>query len=273
MTSPISDTFDTDIAVVGMAGRFPGARNTTEFWRNLRDGVESVVAFTDEQLLAAGVDPIELADPNYVKAGAVLPDMEGFDAPFFGFSPREASVMDPQHRHFLECAWEALEDAGHVPARFNGSIGVFGGSGHNAYMPYNLLTNPKLMASMGFFLVRHTGNDKDFLTTRVSYLLDLKGPSVNVQTACSTSLVAMHMGVQSLLARECDMVLAGGVTIELPHRHGYLYREGEILSPDGHCRSFDAHSEGTVFGSGVGIVVLRRRADALADGDHIHCVI
>lgn len=273
MTSPISDTFDTDIAVVGMAGRFPGARNTTEFWRNLRGGVESVVKFSDEQLLAAGVDPKELADPNYVKAGAVLPDMEGFDAPFFGFSPREASVMDPQHRHFLECAWEALEDAGHVPSRFDGSIGVFGGSGHNAYMPYNLLTNPKLMASMGFFLVRHTGNDKDFLTTRVSYLLDLKGPSVNVQTACSTSLVAMHMGVQSLLARECDMALAGGVTIELPHRHGYLYREGEILSPDGHCRSFDAQSEGTVFGSGVGIVVLRRLADALADGDHIHCVI
>lgn len=273
MTNPTSDTFDTDIAVVGMAGRFPGARNTAEFWRNLRDGVESVVRFTDEQLLAAGVDPMALADPNYVKAGAVLPDMEGFDAPFFGFSPREASVMDPQHRHFLECAWEALEDAGHVPSRFDGSIGVFGGSGHNAYMPYNLLTNPKLMASMGFFLVRHTGNDKDFLTTRVSYLLDLKGPSVNVQTACSTSLVAMHMGVQSLLARECDMALAGGVTIELPHRHGYLYREGEILSPDGHCRSFDAQSEGTVFGSGVGIVVLRRLADALADGDHIHCVI
>ncbi len=273
MTSPISDTFDTDIAVVGMAGRFPGARNIAEFWRNLREGVESVVAFTDKQLLAAGVDPKELADPNYVRAGAVLPDMEGFDAPFFGFSPREASVMDPQHRHFLECAWEALEDAGHVPSRFAGSIGVFGGSGHNAYMPYNLLTNPKLMASMGFFLVRHTGNDKDFLTTRVSYLLDLKGPSVNVQTACSTSLVAMHMGVQSLLARECDMALAGGVTIELPHRHGYLYREGEILSPDGHCRSFDAQSEGTVFGSGVGIVVLRRLADALAGGDHIHCVI
>ncbi len=273
MTGPTSDTFDTDIAVVGMAGRFPGARNTAEFWRNLREGVESVVAFTDEQLLVAGVDPKELADPNYVKSGAVLPDMEGFDAPFFGFSPREASVMDPQHRHFLECAWEALEDAGHVPARFEGSIGVFGGSGHNAYMPYNLLTNPKLMASMGFFLVRHTGNDKDFLTTRVSYLLDLKGPSVNVQTACSTSLVAMHVGVQSLLARECDMALAGGVTIELPHRHGYLYREGEILSPDGHCRAFDAQSEGTVFGSGVGIVVLRRLADALADGDYIHCVI
>ncbi|MFZ2651072.1 MAG: beta-ketoacyl synthase N-terminal-like domain-containing protein [Burkholderiaceae bacterium] len=263
----------TDIAVVGMAGRFPGARNIDEYWHNLRDGVESLTTFTEAELLAAGVAPEQLRDPNYVKSGAVLPDMEMFDAGFFGFSPREASIMDPQHRHFLECAWEALENAGHVPERFSGAIGVFGGSGHNAYMPYNLLTNPKLVSSVGFFLVRHTGNDKDFLTTRVSYLLNLTGPSVNVQTACSTSLVAIHMGCQSLLSGECDMALAGGVTIELPHRHGYLYQEGEILSPDGHCRAFDAASQGTVFGSAVGIVVLRRLADALADGDHIHAVI
>ncbi len=269
----MSDTFDTDIAVVGMAGRFPGARTLDAYWRNLRNGIESIEIASDEQLLAAGVDPAQLADPNYVKATAALPDMPMFDAPLFGFGPREAAVMDPQHRHFLECAWEALEDAGHTAERFKGAIGVFGGSGHNAYMPYNLLTNPKLMQSMGFFLVRHTGNDKDFLTTRVSYLLNLKGPSVNVQTACSTSLVAIHMGVQSLLNRECDMALAGGVTIELPHGQGYLYREGEILSPDGHCHAFDADSQGTVFGSGVGIVVLRRLADALADGDHIHAVI
>ncbi|MES2890005.1 MAG: type I polyketide synthase, partial [Pseudomonadota bacterium] len=268
-----SDTFDTDIAVVGMAGRFPGARTISQYWDNLRNGVESLTTFTDEELLAAGVSPAMLDNPNYVKRGAVLPDMEMFDAPFFGFSPREASIMDPQHRHFLECAWEALEDAGHVPSRFPGAIGVFGGSGHNAYMPYNLLTNPKLMQAVGFFLVRHTGNDKDFLTTRVSYLLNLKGPSVNVQTACSTSLVAIHTGVQSLLNRECDMALAGGVTIELPHRHGYLYHEGEILSPDGHCHAFDADSKGTVFGSAVGVVVLRRLADAIQDGDHIHAVI
>jgi acyl transferase domain-containing protein len=272
-SSSSSDTFDTDIAVVGMAGRFPGARNLREYWHNLRNGVESIDVASDEQLLAAGVDAAQLADPNYVKATAALPGMEMFDAAFFGFSPREAAVMDPQHRHFLECAWEALEDAGHTPERFGGAIGVFGGSGHNAYMPYNLLNNRKLMQSMGFFLVRHTGNDKDFLTTRVSYLLNLKGPSVNVQTACSTSLVAIHMGVQSLLNRECDMALAGGVTIELPHHQGYVYREGEILSPDGHCHAFDADSQGTVFGSGVGIVVLRRLADAIADGDHIHAVI
>jgi acyl transferase domain-containing protein len=202
--------FDPEIAVVGMAGRFPGARTTGEFWNNLRNGVESVTRFSDEELLAAGVKAADLADPNYVKSGAVLPEMEMFDAGFFGFNPKEASILDPQHRHFLECAWEALEDAGHPPERFAGSIGVFGGSGHNLYMPYNLLTNPDLMSSVGFFLVRHTGNDKDFLTTRVSYLLNLKGPSINVQTACSTSLVAMHLGCQSLLSRECDMALAGG---------------------------------------------------------------
>jgi acyl transferase domain-containing protein/thioesterase domain-containing protein/acyl carrier protein len=268
-----SPALDTDIAVVGMAGRFAGARSIDEYWNALRNGVESLTRFSDAELAAAGVDAAELADPNYVRVGAVLPGMEDFDAKFFGFSPREASIMDPQHRHFLEVAWSALENAGHVPASFDGSIGVFGGSGHNAYMPYNLLTNPKLMQSVGFFLVRHTGNDKDFLTTRASYLLNMRGPSVNVQTACSTSLVAIHMGVQSLLNGECDMALAGGVTIELPHRHGYVYRENEILSPDGHCRAFDAASQGTVFGSGVGVVVLRRLADAIADGDHIHAVI
>ncbi len=268
-----TQALDTDIAVVGMAGRFAGARTIDEYWNNLRNGVESLSTFTEAELAASGVNPAELADPNYVRVGAVLPDMEDFDAKFFGFSPREASIMDPQHRHFLEVAWEALDNAAHVPATFGGSIGVFGGSGHNAYMPYNLLTNPKLMGSVGFFLVRHTGNDKDFLTTRVSYLLNLRGPSVNVQTACSTSLVAIHLGVQSLLNGECDMALAGGVTIELPHRHGYLYRENEILSPDGHCRAFDAASKGTVFGSGAGVVVLRRLADAIADGDHIHAVI
>jgi acyl transferase domain-containing protein/thioesterase domain-containing protein/acyl carrier protein len=268
-----SPALDTDIAVVGMAGRFAGARSIDEYWNGLRNGVESLTRFSEAALVAAGVDAAELADPNYVRVGAVLPGMEDFDAKFFGFSPREASIMDPQHRHFLEVAWSALENAGHVPATFAGSIGVFAGSGHNAYMPYNLLTNPKLVQSVGFFLVRHTGNDKDFLTTRASYLLNLRGPSVNVQTACSTSLVAIHMGVQSLLNGECDMALAGGVTIELPHRHGYVYRENEILSPDGHCRAFDAASQGTVFGSGVGVVVLRRLADAMADGDHIHAVI
>ncbi len=274
MTDPHSgETLDSAIAIVGMAGRFPGARNVGDFWRNLRDGSESIVRYTDAELKAAGVPASLLAHPDYVKAGAPLADMELFDAGFFGFSPLDASIMDPQHRHFLECCWEALERAGHDPARFAGAIGVFAGSGHNAYFPYNLLTNPELVQQVGFFLLRHTGNDKDFLATRASYQFDLRGPSVNVQTACSTSLVAIHAACQSLLGAECDMALAGGVTLELPHRHGYLYREGEILAPDAHCRAFDAKSQGTVFGSGVGIVVLRRLADALRDGDDVLAVI
>ncbi len=262
-----------EIAVIGMDGRFPGASNIEQYWQNLRDGVESLVTYTDEELRAAGVPESLLRHPHYVKSGAPLDKMEWFDAAFFGFGPRDAAIMDPQHRHFLEVAWGALEQAGYDPARFDGRVGVFGGSGHNAYMPYNLLTNPELVQSIGLFLLRHTGNDKDFLTTRVSYLFDLKGPSVNVQTACSTSLVAIHLAGQSLLNGECDMALAGGVTIELPHRQGYLYHEGEIVSPDGHCRSFDHRSEGARFGSGVGVVALRRLEDAIRDGDMIRAVI
>ncbi|NMO18894.1 SDR family NAD(P)-dependent oxidoreductase [Pyxidicoccus fallax] len=274
MTDEVEGLSDSpDIAVVGMAARLPGARDVDTFWRRVRDGVGSVTWFTDAQLLSAGVDPALLRDPNYVKAGMVYEGLEDFDAGFFGFSPREASIMDPQHRHFLEVCWEALEHCGHPPESFKGPIGVFGGSGMNAYMPYNLFTNPQLMEQVGLFLVRHTGNDKDFLTTRVSYCLDLRGPSLNVQTACSTSLVAIHSAVQSLLARECDLALAGGVTLELPHYRGYLYQEGEILSPDGHCRAFDHRSQGTLFGSGAGVVALRRLEDALADGDTIYAVV
>jgi acyl transferase domain-containing protein len=265
--------YESAIAVVGMACRFAGARTVSEFWKNLRDGVESIVRYTDDELLAAGVPEGLLRHSQYVKAGAPLDEMESFDAAFFGLSPHEAAVMDPQHRHFLEVSWEAFEDAGYDPRRFAGSIGVFAGSGHNAYLPYNLLSRPELLEADGFFLLRHTGNDKDFLTTRVSYVFDLKGPSINVQTACSTSLVAIHMAAQSLLNGECDMVLAGGATIEMPHRQGYTYAEGEILSPDGHCRAFDAASQGTVFGSGAGAVVLKRMTDALRDGDTIHAVL
>ena len=261
------------IAIVGMAGRFPGARNIREFWKNLHDGVESIRDFSDAELRAAGATEEELASPEYVKRASVLDDVPLFDASFFGFSPRDASIMDPQHRHFLECAWEALEDAGHPPQGFDGSIGVFAGSGMNTYLIHNLLANRRLLESAGLFQLKQTGNDKDVLATRVSYQLDLRGPSINVQTACSTSLVAIHLACQSLLNFECDMALAGGVTIEIPHGLGYLYREGEILSPDGHCRTFDAISSGTVFGSGLGIVVLRRLEDAIADRDNIRAVI
>ena len=264
------------IAIVGMAGRFPGARSTAALWRNLHDGVESIRDLSGAELLANGAAPDELANPDYVKRAAILDDVPMFDAGFFGFSPRDASIMDPQHRHFLECAWEALEDAGHPPQAFHrdgGSIGVFAGSGLNSYLIHNLLANRRLVASAGLFQLKQTGNDKDVLATRVSYQLDLRGPSINVQTACSTSLVAVHLACQSLLNFECDLALAGGVTIEVPHGQGYIYREGEILSRDGHCRSFDASSSGTVFGSGVGIVALRRLEDALADHDQIHAVI
>ena len=261
------------IAIVGMSARFPGARTLGEFWANLRDGVESIRRLSDRELLAAGADPEVLRDPHYVKAASVLDGIELFDAPFFGFSPKDAAIMDPQHRVFLECAWEALENAGWCADQFPGSIGVFAGSGMNAYLMFHLLPNRELMSSAGLFLLKQTGNDKDVLATRVSYQLNLTGPSMTVQTACSTSLVAVHVACQSLLNRECDMALAGGVTIEIPHKHGYIYREGEILSRDGHCRAFDAESSGTVFGSGAGVVVLRRLADALADGDRIHAVI
>lgn len=264
---------ENDIAIVGMACRFPGARNVDEYWQNLRDGVESSTQLSDHDLKSAGVGSSLLNDPNYIKSGHFLDDVDMFDGKFFGFSPKESSIMDPQHRHFLECSWEAFEHAGHTPEGFDGSIGVFAGCGMNAYFMFNVLTNPDLVASTGLFLLRHTGNDKDFLSTRVSYEFNLTGPSVNVQTACSTSLVAIHQGIQSLLNGECDMALAGGVTIELPQRVGYLYKEGEILSKDGHCRPFDHASTGTLFGSGVGVVVLRRLEDALKDGDTIHAVI
>lgn len=261
------------VAIVGIAGRFPSAHSPAELWKLLAAGREATQWPSDDELRAAGVADSELADPNYVKATLALPDMEMFDADFFGFSKKDAAVLDPQHRHFLECCWEALEDAGHTPEGFDGAIGVFGGCGMQAYFANNLLTNPQLVKSMGLFLLRHTGNDKDFLCTRVSYLLNLTGPSVSIQTACSTSLVAVHVASQSLLAGECDMALAGGVSIELPHRQGYRFAEGEILSPDGHCRAFDDAAAGTLFGSGAAVVVLRRLEDAVRDGDNIYAVI
>ena len=264
---------ETDIAVVGMSLRVPGAANPRQYWRNVRSGHVSVRRLGHEELVKAGVAPHEIADRHYVPFAAPLEGVGDFDPEFFGFGPKEAAILDPQHRHFYECAWEALEDAGWDPQRFEGSIGVFGGCGMPWYFVNNVLTNPGLVDSVGLFLLRHTGNDKDFLATRVSYALDLKGPSVNVQTACSTSLVAVHLACQSLLSGECDMALAGGVTLEIPHGRGYHHKEGEILAPDGVCRPFDVHSAGTVFGSGAGVVVLRRLADALADGDPIHAVI
>jgi acyl transferase domain-containing protein/thioesterase domain-containing protein len=272
MTEPDARA-DSDIAIVGMAGRFPGARNVDELWSRVVAGEDCLTDLDVDQLVEAGVPADVANDPAYVRRAGVLDDVAGFDPGFFGIGPGDAAVMDPQHRHFLECGWEALESAGHVPERFSGAIGVFGGCGMNTYLLNNLLTNPTVLPRLGWFLLRHTGNDKDFFVSNVAYRLDLRGPAVNVQTACSTSLVAVHLAVQSLLAFECDLALAGGATIEVPHGVGYRYHEGEILSPDGRCRAFDAESAGTVLTSGVGVVALRRLADALADGDPVLAVI
>jgi acyl transferase domain-containing protein len=260
-----------EIAIVGMAGRFPGARDVEAFWRNLRDGVESVSFFSDDELLASGVPRAWLTDPRLVRAAAVLDEADLFDAAFFGYSPREAELMDPQQRVFLECAWEALEDAGYDSLRYPGLIGVYGGVGANRYA-FNLLSRPELIGAIGgqqLFI----SNDKDFLCTRVSYKLSLEGPSVVVQSACSTSLVAVHLACQALVAGECDLALAGGVAISFPQKTGYLYSEGGILSPDGHCRAFDRNARGSVGGQGVGLVVLKRLESALEDGDTIRAVI
>ncbi|HZF11232.1 MAG TPA: type I polyketide synthase, partial [Thermoanaerobaculia bacterium] len=267
------------IAIVGLAARFPGAPDAHAFWRNLRDGVEAISFFSGEELSAAGVDPRELADPHYVPAKGVLDGADRFDAAFFGLTPREAEVMDPQHRVFLECAWEALEDAGCDPRRYGtlgtagGRIGIWAGSGASTYLLSNLLPGgPERLASFGGLQVLLL-NDRDFLATRTSFAFDLKGPSAAVQTACSTSLVAVHLAVQSLLGGECQLALAGGVSVSVPLRAGYLFQEGSVASPDGHCRAFDAGAAGAVEGNGCGVVVLKRLADALEDGDRVYAVI
>ncbi|GGX48642.1 hypothetical protein GCM10007385_15830 [Tateyamaria omphalii] len=261
------------IAIVGMAAHLPGSATLHQYWSNLRDGLESIRQYSQEDLLANGEDRARLLHRNYVPAAAPLDRFADFDAGFFGLSPKEAAIMDPQHRQFLEVAWEALETAGHPPEKFDGPIGVYAGCGMGSYFYFNVCSNSALVDDVGMFLLRHTGNDKDFLATRVSHAFDLKGPSVNVQTACSTSLVAIHYAVQSLQSGETDLALAGGSTIELPQGRGYIYEDGEILSPDGHCHAFDHRAQGTVFGSGAGVVALRRLEDAIADGDHIYAVI
>lgn len=271
--SGIDEISDTDIAIVGMAGHFPGAPDVDQLWQRVAAGDDCLTDLSLDDLEAEGVPRSDATASNYVRRSGVLREVEYFDPGFFGIGPRDAAIMDPQHRHFMECAWEALEAAGVVPERFDGAIGVFAGCGMNTYLLNNLLADPDLLRRLGWFLLRHTGNDKDFLATTVSYRLDLRGPSINVQTACSTSLVAVHLAVQSLLAIECDVALAGGVTIEAPHRVGYHYQEGEILSPDGRCRAFDLASAGTVLTSGAGAVVLRRLTDAWDDGDPILAVI
>jgi natural product biosynthesis luciferase-like monooxygenase protein/amino acid adenylation domain-containing protein len=267
--SALSD-HSNEIAIIGMAGRFPGAKDLEQFWKNLCDGVESISFFTAEELVAAGVEPFRLNNPAYIKAGGALDGIDLFDAEFFAINPREAEVTGPQQRLFLECAWEALENAGYDAERYRGAIGVFAGAATSNYW-MNLASDQDLMSSVAQQIIY--GNDKDYLATLVSYKMNLRGPSVTVQTACSTSLVAVHLACQSLLNGECDMALAGGSKVRARQVEGYYYREGGIGSPDGHCRAFDAEAAGTVGGNGVGVVVLKRVTDALQDGDTVRAVI
>jgi acyl transferase domain-containing protein/acyl carrier protein len=260
-----------DVAIIGMSGRFPGAANIDQFWENLRDGVESISKLSAEELTEAGVDPAALENPNFVPAASVIEDIELFDAAFFGFSPREAESLDPQQRIFLETTWHALEDAGYDPQTYAGSIGVYAGCAMSTYL-YYLQSNPDFMGLLGYLQI-YIGNDKDYLASRVSYNLNLKGPSFSVQTACSTSLLAVAVACGELRDRRCDMAIAGGITIRVPQKTGYYFEQGGIFSPDGHCRVFDEGAQGVVFGNGVGVVVLRRLEDALAEGDSIYAVV
>jgi acyl transferase domain-containing protein/acyl carrier protein len=260
------------IAVIGMACRLPGASNVEEFWRNLCGGVESIRPLSEEQLIEAGLDRDELDNPRHVRAAALVDGIDRFDAAFFGINAREAEVLDPQHRLFLECAWEALEDAGYDPSRYDGAIGVFGGGIFDSYATRNLMP-AGVFDEKSTVLQTILSNEKDYMTTRVAYKLNLRGPCFTVQSGCSTSLVAVHLACQNLLNFESDMALAGGVAIDVQRGQGYYHFEGSVSSPDGHCRAFDAQAAGTVFGNGVGMVLLKRYEDAVADGDTILAVV
>ena len=260
-----------EIAIIGMSCRFPGAQNPNEFWKNLCAGVESLTRVTAEDLRRGGLDPQVLEDPRYVPYVPTVDNIEFFDAGFFGYTPLEAKLIDPQHRLFLECAWEAFEHAGYVPEIFRGKIGVFTGAKTNTYL-FNIFRNQEFFQSLDHFQIA-LGNDLACMSTRVAYKLDLRGPSYSLHTACSTSLIAVHLACQSLLLNECDIALAGGASINVPQHRGYLYQKGGILSPDGKCRTFDAGAQGSNFGNGSGAVLLKRLEDAIADGDHISAVI
>ncbi|MGA8204864.1 MAG: polyketide synthase, partial [Woeseiaceae bacterium] len=259
------------IAVVGLAGRFPGARDCDEFWQNLREGRETLSFFSDQELIDAGY--IREADRGKrTRARGVVEDACLFDAAFFGYTPREAEVMDPQQRVFLELAWEALENAGLDPDRAPGAVGVFAGASINSYYPNNIVSRPDILGPFGVFPAVAL-NEKDFLATRIAYKLNLRGPAISVQTACSTSLVAVCNACQSLLSFECDVALAGGIAINFPQSHSFIHEEGGMISADGHCRPFDKDASGTLFSDGAGVVALRRLEDAVEAGDTILAVI
>ena len=257
------------VAIIGMSARFPRSRNVGEFWARLLAGESLISTFSEQELRAAGVDQSLLGSLDYVRRGSTLEEADYFDAKFFGVSRREAEVMDPQHRVFLESAWEALEHSGYTGD--GARVGVYAGVSMNTYF-LQLLSNPAALASAGGYQLM-LGNDKDFIATRVAYKMNLRGPAVVVQTACSTSLAAVHLACRGILEGECEMALAGGVSIPFPQGLGYPYIPGMILSPDGYCRPFDKDAKGTVPGRGAGIVVLKRLSQALADDDFIYAVI
>ena len=259
------------VAVIGMTGRFPGAANLEQLWRNLCNSVESISLFRPDEL-GPGIDPSLRRDPDYIRARGLLEGVDLFDAAFFGINPLEAKVMDPQQRIFLELAQEALENAGYDPDRYRGRIGVFAGVGDNHYYTTNLLTHPDLLAMAGKLAVEY-GNQKDYIALRTAYLLDLRGPAVSLNTACSTTLLTIDEAYHSLLNYECDIALSGGVDITVPQKSGFLYQEGGTFTKDGHCRPFDANATGTMFCDGAGAVVLKRFGEALSDGDTIYAII
>jgi len=263
---------DLDVAVIGLAGRFAAAESIDAFWQAVRAGDDLTSRFSEQELDGAGVSAQERARSDRVGAGGVLDGAELFDARFFGYSPRDAAILDPQQRLFLECAWWAMEDAGYTTDSFPGLVGVFGSAGANTYLISRVAADPGLLARTSLHELL-LGNDKDTLATRVAYHLDLEGPAVAVQSACSSSLVAVHLAAQALIGRECDLALAGGVSVHFPQREGYRYQRGGVLSPDGRCRPFDARANGTVNGDGVGAVVLKRLAEAIEDGDLVHAVV
>ncbi|MDQ1355254.1 MAG: hypothetical protein QG657_5564 [Acidobacteriota bacterium] len=264
-----------EIAVIGMICRFPGANNIDEFWDNLKNGVESISFFSDEELIEVGIAPGLLKDPIYIKAKGIIDDKEAlsFDSDFFDYYPKEAAILNPQVRLLHECAWEALEMAGYVPGYYNGLIGLYIGATNSTMWEMQTYLSASESDAPLDSLSIYALADKDFLSTRLSYKLNLKGPAVNMQTACSTSLVTIHNACRALLTGECDMALAGGATVNIPQKSGYIYTKEMIFSPDGHCRAFDAKAKGTVGGNGVGIVVLKRLNNAIADGDEIYALI
>ncbi len=260
------------VAIVGMSGRFPGAKDMDSFWENLKNGIESVKFFGREELIKMGISENLIDNPRFVAADAILDGMEDFDASFFDYSAREAEIMDPQHRLFLEAAYEVLESAGYNSELYDGRVAVFGSANLSGYMLHNLYSNPDFVDTVGSFKIM-LANGQDFLSTKVSYKMNLMGPSVNVNTLCSSSLVAVHYACQNLLNYGCDIALAGGVSFQVSRGDAFFYQEGGIGSSDGHCHAFDSKASGTVSGSGLGILALKRLEDAIADGDHIHAVI